>query len=71
MLMFVWHALEFGGGCVVNRVASLKYAERGIHHVVVGQDSMGGGSCLVAETLDRSLPLSKILSTRMIQLFIA
>jgi hypothetical protein len=52
MLMFVFPALEFGGGCVVNCVASLKYAERdSTHHVEVGQDSMGGGSCLVAETL--------------------
>ncbi len=58
--------LEFGSRCVVYHIAFLKYAERGTHHVQVGQDSMGGGSCLVAETLDRSLLFSEILSTRMI-----
>jgi hypothetical protein len=61
MLTFVWPALEFGGGGrVVNRVPSLKYAKRDCtHHVEVGQDSMGGGSCLVAETLNS--PFSEIL----------
>jgi hypothetical protein len=65
MLMFVWPALEFGGGGrVVNRVASLKYADRDCtHHVEVGQDSMGDGSCLVAETLSFS---EILLSTGMI-----
>ncbi len=61
LLTFVWLALEFGGGGrVVNRVASLKYAERDCtHHVEVGQDSMEGGSCLVAETLNKVFPSQK------------